>query len=74
MKEQQKISGEFGLIITTTDPITGEHLHNLDSKPFIVEGEGDLAVKIYFESEDTRQRYLDTHSLPSLPGKESYGH
>lgn len=39
------------MIITTTDPITGELLHDLDSKPFVLEGEGSLAVKIYFESE-----------------------
>lgn len=48
-----------GVIITTTDPITGEDLNNVDSKPFVIEGEGHLAVKIYFESEETRRRYLD---------------
>ena len=52
------------MIITTTDPITGEHLHNLASKPFVVEGHGRLAVKIYFESEETRRTYLITHSAP----------
>jgi len=46
------------LIITTTDPVTGEHLHNLASKPFIIEGEGCMAVKIYFESEENRSSYI----------------
>lgn len=50
------------MIITTTDPITGEHLHNLASKPFVIEGRGRLAVKIYFESEETRRTYLITHN------------
>ena len=49
------------MIITTTDPITGELLHYLDSKPYVVEGKGNLAVKIYFESEETRRVYLLTH-------------
>jgi hypothetical protein len=46
------------MIITTTDPVTGEHLHNLTAKPFIIEGQGRLAVKIYFESEETRLSYI----------------
>ena len=46
------------MIITTTDPITGEHLHHLSQKPYVIEGEGRLAVKIYFESEETRRSYL----------------
>lgn len=46
------------LIITTTDPITGEHLHNLAAKPFVIEGKGRLAVKVYFESEENRSSYI----------------
>jgi len=46
------------LIITTTDPITGEHLHNLADKPFVIEGEGRLAVKVCFESEENRNLYI----------------
>jgi hypothetical protein len=52
------------LIITTTDPITGELLHDFDSKPFVVEGKGNLAVKIYFELEETRRTYPQTHDSP----------
>jgi hypothetical protein len=47
------------VIITTTDPITGEDLVNPETKPFIIEGQGHLAVKIYFESEETRRTYLN---------------
>lgn len=46
------------MIITTTDPITGEQLNHLSHKPYVIEGEGRLAVKIYFESEETRRSYL----------------
>jgi hypothetical protein len=49
------------LIITTTDPITGEQLESLDLRPYVIEGEGQLAVKIYFESEETRRTYLQRH-------------
>ena len=47
------------MIITTTDPITGEDLVNPETKPFVLEGKGHLAVKIYFESEESRRAYLD---------------
>jgi hypothetical protein len=49
------------VIITTTDPITGEYLHYLSQKPYVIEGEGCLAVKIYFESEQTRLSYLNLY-------------
>lgn len=47
------------MIITTTDPMTGEDLVNPETKPFVVEGKGHLAVKIYFESEESRRAYLN---------------
>jgi hypothetical protein len=50
------------LIITTTDPVTGESLQSLESKPFVIEGSGRLAVKIYFESEATRLAYLQENN------------
>jgi len=49
------------LIITTVNLVTGEILHNPGSKPFVVEDKGSLAVKIYFESEETRRTYLLVH-------------
>ena len=49
---------EIHVIITTTDPITGEDLAHLTHKPYVIEGEGRMAVKIYFESEETRRSYL----------------
>ena len=47
------------MIITTTDPITGEDIRNPEFKPFVIEVRGHLGIKIYFESEETRRQYLD---------------
>jgi hypothetical protein len=55
------------VIITTTDPITGEHLHDLENKPYVIEGEGRLTIKIYFESEESRRRYIRSNPVT---GKE----
>jgi hypothetical protein len=42
-------------MITTIDPITGDDIEDLAGKPYIVDGN----VVMYFESEQTRQAYLD---------------
>jgi hypothetical protein len=39
--------------------MTGEDLVHPETKPFVIEGKGHLAVKIYFESEESRRAYLD---------------
>jgi hypothetical protein len=57
-----QVEGGAALIITTTDPVTGEPLQSLESKPFVIEGSGRLAVKIYFESEATRLTYLQDNN------------
>lgn len=46
--------------IITLDPITLNDVTDIDNAPFIVEGEGASALKIYFESEHNLQEYLDT--------------
>jgi hypothetical protein len=50
---------ERPMMISTTDPITLRDVTDLDNHPFIVEGEGDTAIKIYFESEETKREYMD---------------
>ncbi len=44
--------------ISTTDPITMRDIPDPENHPFIVEGEGENALKIYFESEETKNEYL----------------
>ncbi len=45
--------------ISTTDPMTGNDVTDLDKAHFVVEGRGESALKIYFESEQSRQEYLE---------------
>ena len=44
--------------ISTTDPITLHDVPNPEQHPFIVEGSGANALKIYFESEENKRAYL----------------
>jgi len=51
------------MITVTRDPITLNDVHDLANAPFVVEGQNDKAVKIYFESVSNRDEYLamETH-------------
>lgn len=51
--------------VTTRDPMTGNEVSDLDNAPFVLEGKGKGALKIYFESEQTRQEYLEIE--PRIP-------
>ncbi|MCZ6576102.1 MAG: hypothetical protein O6950_06600, partial [Gammaproteobacteria bacterium] len=45
--------------IQTTDPITLNTVEDPESHPFIIEGEGANALKVYFESEENKKAYLE---------------
>lgn len=45
--------------ISTTDPITHNDVSDPEEHPFIIEGEGEDVVKIYFENEANKAIYLD---------------
>ncbi len=45
--------------ISTLDPISMHDVHNIDSAPYVIEGTGPNALKIYFESETNKAEYLD---------------
>jgi hypothetical protein len=47
---------EPGMMISSIDPITGRDLGDVEAHPYIVDGD----LVIYFESEQTRQAYIDT--------------
>lgn len=51
--------------VATKDPITGNDVADRDAAPFVVEGQGHGTLKIYFESEESKQEYLDI--LPRKP-------
>lgn len=45
--------------ISTSDPISGNDVKDLANAPFVVEGTGDSALKIFFESEENKRAHLD---------------
>ena len=58
------------MITTTLDPITLNDVTDLESAPFVIEGEGPNALKIYFESEQNKREYLDipVHGSDDMAG------
>ena len=45
--------------ISTLDPISMNDVIDTESAPYVIEGEGPNALKIYFENEANRAEYLD---------------
>lgn len=56
--------------ISTTDPMTLNDVTDMEDAPFVIEGEGEGAIKVYFESEQNRKEYLaiELHGSEDLPG------
>ena len=54
--------------ISTTDPITLHDVPDPARHPYVIEGEGESALKIYFETEETRRAYLELEV--EHPGKD----
>lgn len=67
-KTQSHLLHEFGHIRSHTDPMTGNDVMGSKDHPFVVDG----MLTVYFESEKTRQDYLNmlfNHPEPSLAGR-----
>ena len=45
--------------ISTRDPTTLNDVPDPENHPYVIEGEGDSAIKIYFENEENKKAYLD---------------
>ena len=60
------------MITTTLDPITLNDVTDMENAPYVIEGEGDGALKIYFESEENKQAYRDTpvHGSEDMSGSK----
>jgi hypothetical protein len=58
------------MITTTLDPITLNDVTDIENAPYVIEGEGDGALRIYFESEKNKQEYLNTpvHGSDNMSG------
>ncbi len=48
--------------VTSTDPISGNDVVDLENAPYVIEGNGDDGLKIYFESEENKASYLEIES------------
>ncbi len=60
--------------VTTTDPMTGNDVNDLEHAPYVIEGQGADALKIYFESAASRQEYLEfSSSSADATVKNAYG-
>ena len=44
--------------ISTLDPITLNDVTDLENAPYVIDGEGPNALKIYFENEANKAEYL----------------
>ncbi len=58
------------MITTTLDPISLNDVEDIENAPFVIEGKGQNSLKIYFESEQNKQEYLDTplHGSDDMSG------
>ncbi len=45
--------------VTTLDPISLNDVTDIENACYHIEGEGENAIKIYFESEANKQEYLN---------------
>jgi len=50
------------MITVTRDPISLNDVKDLASAPFVIEGQADKSMKIYFESEANREEYLNVET------------
>ena len=61
------------MITSTIDPISMNDVSDLEDAPYVIEGEGNNALKIYFESEENRREYLEIpmHGSDGISGLKS---
>lgn len=49
---------ERTMIVLVTDPITNIMVTNPKDHPYVIKGEGRNATKIYFETQENKDKYL----------------
>ncbi|MCW9014750.1 MAG: hypothetical protein OQL06_13295 [Gammaproteobacteria bacterium] len=47
------------IIRVTTDPMTQQEVINPEAHPCVYDGDGENGLEIYFESEQSKQEYLN---------------
>ncbi len=58
------------MITSTLDPISMKDVTDTENAPYVIEGNGSSALKIYFETEANKQEYLaiPLHSSDGMSG------
>jgi len=54
------------MIVMVTDPISNIMVTNPKQHPYLIQGEGRNSTKIYFETEENRERYLKQITFTSV--------
>ena len=55
---------------TTMDPMTLNDVKDINNAPYVIEGEGAQSIKIYFETEASKQEYvaMEIHGSDGITG------
>jgi len=56
---------------STTDPMTGNDVKDVETAPFVIEGAGNDALLIFFENELSKHAYLEEYPEMSLVSANS---
>jgi len=51
------------MIVLITDPATNGYIAHPNKRIYFIQGSGRTALKIYFESQDSKNKYLQSTSL-----------
>lgn len=54
------------MIVMVTDPISNMIVTKPQDHPYIIRGEGRNSTKIYFESQENKERYLKLYNFTSF--------
>ena len=54
------------MIVMVTDPISNTIVTRPKDHPYVIQGEGRNSTKIYFETQENKERYLKQYTFPSV--------
>lgn len=58
------------MIVMVTDPISNTMVTNRECHPFIIHGEGRNSTKIYFETQENKEKYLKLNAFSVVNASE----
>ncbi len=54
------------MLISTLDPISMNHVTDVETAPFVIDGDGPHALKIFFENEMNKAKYINMPLLRAV--------